>query len=84
VLDVVHEMGLNVPDDITVVGYDNTSASQLPGVDLTTIDLHPVDLGRRAAEMAVRRSLDPTLEPMVEVSNPSLIVRASSAPPRAL
>lgn len=83
VLDVVHEMGLSVPEDITVVGYDNTSASQLPGVDLTTIDLHPVDLGRRAAEMAVRRSLDPTLEPMVEVSDPSLIVRASSAPPRA-
>jgi DNA-binding LacI/PurR family transcriptional regulator len=63
------------------VGYDNTSASQLPGVDLTTVDLHPVDLGFKATEMAIRRSTTPTLEPMLEVFKPSLIVRASSAPP---
>ena len=83
VLDVAHALGLRVPEDITLVGYDNTSASQLPGVDLTTVDLHPVDLGFKAAEMAIRRSLDPTLEPMLEVFKPSLIVRASSAPPPA-
>ncbi|MCA4134804.1 LacI family DNA-binding transcriptional regulator [Arthrobacter sp. M4] len=81
VLDAVHARGLRVPEDITVVGYDNTSASKLPGVDLTTVDLHPVDLGRRAAEIAVLRSNNPALEPMVEVLSPSLLVRASSAPP---
>ena len=81
VLDAVHARGLKVPEDITVVGYDSTSASKLPGVDLTTVDLHPVDLGRRAAEIAILRSNDPTLEPMVEVFTPSLLVRASSAPP---
>lgn len=81
VLDAVHARGLRVPEDITVVGYDNTSASKLPGVDLTTVDLHPVDLGRRAAEIAILRSNDPELEPMVEVFSPSLLVRASSAPP---
>ncbi|WP_236783131.1 LacI family DNA-binding transcriptional regulator [Arthrobacter sp. QXT-31] len=83
VLDAAHALGLKVPEDITVVGYDNTSASQLPGVDLTTVDLHPVDLGRRAAEVAILRSMNPTMEPMVEVFSPSLIVRASSAPPPA-
>lgn len=81
VLDAVHARGLRVPEDISVVGYDNTSASKLPGVDLTTVDLHPVDLGRRAAEIAILRSNDRTLEPMVEVFSPSLLVRASSAPP---
>lgn len=81
VLDAVHAKGLRVPEDISVVGYDNTSASKLPGVDLTTVDLHPVDLGRRAAEIAILRSNDRTLEPMVEVFSPSLLVRASSAPP---
>ncbi|MGM7774553.1 LacI family DNA-binding transcriptional regulator [Arthrobacter sp. KNU-44] len=82
VLDSVHSRGLRVPKDITVVGYDNTSATNLPGIDLTTIDLHPVDLGRRAAEIAVLRSKDPASEPMVEVFTPSLVVRASSAPPQ--
>lgn len=81
VLDAVHARGLRVPQDITIVGYDNTSASKLPGVDLTTVDLHPVELGKRAAEIAVRRSEDRTLEPMIEVFSPSLLVRASSAPP---
>ncbi|HKU31865.1 MAG TPA: LacI family DNA-binding transcriptional regulator [Arthrobacter sp.] len=81
VLDAAHALGLKVPEDITLVGYDNTSASQLPGVDLTTVDLHPVDLGRRAAEVAILRSQNPAMDPLVEMFSPSLVIRASSAPP---
>ncbi|WP_369045861.1 LacI family DNA-binding transcriptional regulator [Sinomonas sp. P10A9] len=81
VLDAVHAHRLRVPEDISVVGYDNTSATKPPGVDLTTVDLHAADLGRRATEIAVVRSEDPTREPMVETFEPSLVVRASTAPP---
>jgi DNA-binding LacI/PurR family transcriptional regulator len=81
VLDAVHARGLRAPEDISVVGYDNTSASNPPGIDLTTVDLHAFDLGKRAAEIAVLRSGDPESEPMVETFTPSLVIRASSGPP---
>jgi DNA-binding LacI/PurR family transcriptional regulator len=81
VLDAIHARGLRIPEDISVVGYDNTSAIQPPGIDLTTVDLHPFDLGKRAAEIAVLRSEDPEAAPMVETFVPSLIIRESTAPP---
>jgi DNA-binding LacI/PurR family transcriptional regulator len=81
VLDAVHANRLRVPEDISVLGYDNTSATKPPGIDLTTVDLHAYDLGRRAAEIAVMRSEDPAGEPIVETFTPSLVVRASTAPP---
>ncbi|MCH6470087.1 LacI family DNA-binding transcriptional regulator [Sinomonas terrae] len=84
VLDAVHARGLRVPEDLSVVGYDNTSATKPPGIDLTTVDLHPFDLGRRAEDLAVQRSEDPSGEPVVETFTPSLVVRASTAAPPAL
>lgn len=81
VLDALHLRGLSAPQDVSVVGYDNTTPSRGPRVLLTTVDLHALDLGRRAAEVALWRSTHPDDEPVVEVSIPSLVVRASTGPP---
>lgn len=80
-LDAIHAHRLRVPEDISVVGYDNTPATRPPGIDLTTVDLHAFELGRRAMEIAVLRSQDPDGEPIIETFEPSLVVRASTAPP---
>lgn len=81
VLDALHYRGLNAPDHLSVVGYDNTSASRPPSIDLTTIDMHASDLGRLATEIAIRRSENPAAEPMVELTTPTLVVRGSTGPP---
>lgn len=81
VLDALHYRGLRAPEHLSVVGYDNTSASRPPSIDLTTIDLHAADLGRLATRIAIRRSENPTADPMVELTTPTLVVRGSTGPP---
>lgn len=83
VLDAARGRGIRVPDDLSVVGYDNTSASRPAVIGLTTVDLHAGDLGRRAVDLAVRRSAEPDAVPLVEMTEPTLVVRTSTAPPPA-
>ncbi len=53
-LDTVREKGLQVPRDISVVGYDDSFLAQASEVKLTTIK-HPKNrLGQDAAEMIVK------------------------------
>jgi DNA-binding LacI/PurR family transcriptional regulator len=80
VLDALHVRGLRVPEDISVVGYDNTSASQPPMINMTTVDIHAVELGRLAGDLAIRRSENPDSDPVVVTSKPTLIVRGSTGP----
>lgn len=83
-LGLVHglaERGLRVPDDISVVGFDNLpeAAHFLPG--LTTVQQDFARIGRLAVEVLLGRieGRPATVVPAIE---PSLVVRASTAPPR--
>ncbi|MTD16894.1 LacI family DNA-binding transcriptional regulator [Nakamurella sp. YIM 132087] len=83
VLDALHLRNLRVPEDVSVVGYDNTSASRPPGIALTTVDVHAGRLGRLAAEAAIARAADPAADPHEVRTTPSLVVRGTTAaPPR--
>ncbi len=71
--------GRQVPDDLSVVGYDNLSTSAMITPSLTTIDQHALTLGKHAAQMLfdVLRGENP--DPVVLQTD--LIVRQSSASP---
>lgn len=81
VLAALATRGLRAPDDVSVVGYDNTPTSALPGVSLTSVDQQAHRMGRLAAETAVRRIQDPSAAPVVRILDPTLIIRDSSGPP---
>ena len=78
IMDAAHERGLRIPEDLAVVGYDDTHAASLPGVALTSVSQHSTRIGRLAAEMALARIKDP-LQPSQRLTlEPTLVVRASS------
>jgi DNA-binding LacI/PurR family transcriptional regulator len=81
VLDALHSRRIRVPDEMSVIGYDNTSASRPPGIALTTVDLHGEELGRRAAEIALARMAHPDAPPMDQNFKPTLVIRGTTAPP---
>ncbi|WP_428935957.1 LacI family DNA-binding transcriptional regulator [Streptomyces sp. ACT015] len=54
-LSAVEELGLRVPRDVSVVGYDNTSIARLRHVRLTTVDSAGHEIGRRAARCLLDR-----------------------------
>jgi len=82
VLDVAADAGLRVPEDVSVVGFDNSVVSELTRPGLTTID-NALDAQADAA-IAVLRTLwtpDSAASPASPVRIPThLVVRKSTAP----
>lgn len=55
VLAQLQAIGKRVPDDISVIGYDNISLAAVSQPPLTTIDQKATDLGRVSAELLFKR-----------------------------
>lgn len=84
VMKAARDRGLDVPFDLSIVGFDDLPMASRVWPNLTTVRLPIRDMGRMAAEKltASLRGLDPAALEQPEVS-PSLVVRDSTAPPRA-
>lgn len=80
VLAAVHEAGLNVPEDLAVIGYDDIEAADYVG--LTTVRQQLVESGRRGAELVLTEmALRSDPAPVISLP-PELVVRSTTAPPR--
>lgn len=82
VLQKLHELGRRVPDDISVIGYDNLTMSEMTTPALTTVSQHASTLGRHSAEMLL--DVLHQKQPSIVVIAPTLRQRASCAVPRAV
>lgn len=60
VLERLHLLGLTVPGDVAIVGYDNAPVLQLVTPRMTTVDLSVRDLGARASGLLCERILERT------------------------
>lgn len=83
VLQAARQLGLSVPDDVSVVGFDDLPFSRFTDPPLTTVH-QPVRLkGEQAAQMLID-ALDPIGggAPAHRVLETHLIVRGSTATPR--
>lgn len=80
-MQAVEEFGLQIPGDVSLVGFDNISVSGLSRIGLTTVD-QPVDqMSRMASEMLLARIRgDAPATPVHRVLEPVLVTRASSGP----
>ena len=78
VLSVARELGLSVPGDLAVVGYDNTAWCDLAQNALTSIDQSGQVLGLQAARLLIERIKGRRLAENFVVT-PRLVARASSA-----
>ena len=74
--------GLRIPEDISVVGYDNTFLAALHHVSLTTVDQPRPEMGRRGFDALIERIDGLRSTPLHVRVTPSLVVRATTAPLR--
>jgi DNA-binding LacI/PurR family transcriptional regulator len=78
VLRQLRELGLRVPEDVSVSGFDNISLSEVWSPALTTLNLPRDLIGRHILENLVG-SPDPGLEELM--IEPELMIRESTGPP---
>lgn len=81
VLDVARELGLSVPEELSVVGFDNIPDSALARPALTTIDQPMYQLGYEAARMLTALVAGTWQGPHQVLLQTELVTRASTAPP---
>jgi LacI family transcriptional regulator len=76
-LRAVREVGLRMPHDIAVIGFDETPWARLLDPPLTAVAQPAYDLGRLAADALLRRLEDPTRPTSTVLLSPRLLVRGS-------
>jgi LacI family transcriptional regulator len=82
-LAAARELGLAVPRDFSVIGFDGLMFTPFSTPPLTTIQTPMADMGRTAVGMIRRIAEGERLDTMrVELST-RLVVRESTAPPNA-
>jgi len=73
VLEAARELGLRVPDDLSVMGYDDIEIAEFLG--LTTIRQLLYESGQRGVEILLDTIENPQAEPVTEILHIELIVR---------
>lgn len=74
------EAGLNVPEDISLVGYGNLREGMEMIPPLTSVDQHPELIGSIAADILLKRLRGFQLERRVTLIPTSIVFRGSCAP----
>jgi DNA-binding LacI/PurR family transcriptional regulator len=80
-LAALHEEGLSVPGDVSVVGFDDLPEAPYFTPPLTTVRQDFAELGRRGVQLALCRLRGQDLHP--DAVPAPLIVRASTGPPKS-
>jgi DNA-binding LacI/PurR family transcriptional regulator len=85
VLHAAYNLGRTIPNELSVVGFDDLLLAAHTVPALTTLRMPIAEIVGRGVELgiALARDLSASREPRRTVFEPSLIVRQSTAPPRS-
>jgi LacI family transcriptional regulator len=79
----LRELGYKVPDDFSLVGFDDTNLAQLTSPPLTTIRVDRRALGQIGVQLLLGRINTPKRLATKAIVGVTLVERASVCPPRA-
>jgi DNA-binding LacI/PurR family transcriptional regulator len=80
-LDVFLRAGVRVPDDISVVGYDDSALARVAHINLTTVSQEGRQQATHAVAAALERLDDDRTTSTERILSPRLITRGTTAPP---
>ncbi|NOU46748.1 MAG: LacI family DNA-binding transcriptional regulator [Bacteroidales bacterium] len=82
IIKAAYELGIKVPSDIKVVGFENSKSSALIEPELTSVDQFGFELGREACLLLLKRLKDDeditTFKAVKKVIKTKLVIRGTS------
>lgn len=79
VLEALNKHDLRIPDDISIVGFDDLPWAKAISPPLTAVKQPAYEMGQKAAELFFKRVEDPSREAEEIVLEPKLVIRESTA-----
>lgn len=78
VMQMAHSMGLDVPGDVQIVGFDNTRLAEIVTPSLTTVGVPRREFGAAAIDLLIRRIEEPDAEVRAVRLPTRLVLRGST------
>jgi DNA-binding LacI/PurR family transcriptional regulator len=83
-MSVLAQHGIDIPGDLSIIGFDDSALARSPEIDLTSVQQIPREMARLAVERIIARSEGNDVPGREIVLEPELRVRSSTGPaPRA-
>jgi DNA-binding LacI/PurR family transcriptional regulator len=79
-MDVLRRAGRRIPEDVSIIGYDDISWAAIAPIDLTTINQPTRQMGQTAARLLCERITTGSFEGQTVVLEPTLVVRSTTGP----
>jgi DNA-binding LacI/PurR family transcriptional regulator len=76
-MKAAREQGLRIPEDLSIVGFDDAPISSNAFVSLTTVRVYKREMGRYATQRILYRIKEPQLVPVQTIFPTELVERNS-------
>lgn len=80
-MQAARERNIRIPEDLSLLGFDNIRLASLPQIDLTTVAQPKEEMAVRAVKMLIRKIEKQSSAPTFEIIEPSLVERSSCQQP---
>jgi DNA-binding LacI/PurR family transcriptional regulator len=81
VINAAHDMGLAVPEELSVIGFDNIDLAKEVKPYLTTIHVHKTWMGALGVRFLAERAMNPDQPRLTVTVSTDLIIRETICPP---
>ena len=79
-ISALHQAGLRVPEDVSVIGYDDVPEAEFSDPPLTTIRQPMKEIGQAATRLLIQMIENPETSPTQVLFDTELVVRSSCTP----
>lgn len=78
-IDGCRNGGLRIPEDLSVISFDDIPFSNLQGIQLTTVCQHTIEMGGKAAHLLLKQLENGNSQPKQIILKPTVVVRQTTA-----